>query len=115
MDDRELLCLRAFVQFISRHAANAVKKRSIVMKPNRMSITVLAIAFPLMFGVSVYAAEVKANWDKQCAKCHGADGKGQTKMGQKAGAKDYTDPKVQATIKDDQAFNAIKNGLKDKD
>jgi cytochrome c6 len=60
-------------------------------------------------------AEVKENWDKLCLKCHGADGKGQTKMGPKVGVKDFTDPKVQEDFKDDAAFKAIKEGLKDKD
>jgi cytochrome c553 len=36
-------------------------------------------------------------------------------MGKKLGAKDYTDPKVQDELKDDVAFKAIKEGLKDKD
>ncbi len=36
-------------------------------------------------------------------------------MGQKLGIKDYTDPKVQESFTDDQAFKAIKEGLKDKD
>ena len=36
-------------------------------------------------------------------------------MGKKLGAKDYTDPKVQEALKDDAAFKAIKEGLKDKD
>ena len=57
------------------------------------------------------AAEAKANWDKHCAKCHGVDGKGQTKMGKQAGAKDYTDPKVQAELKDDKAIKTIKEGF----
>jgi cytochrome c553 len=65
--------------------------------------------------MAVYAADAKENWDKDCAKCHGADGKGQTKMGQKLGIKDYTDAKVQDELKDDAAFKAIKEGLKDKD
>ena len=43
----------------------------------------------------------------------GADGKGQTKMGQKLGIHDYTDAKVQAGFTDDQAFKALKEGLKD--
>lgn len=50
-----------------------------------------------------------------CAKCHGADGKGQTKMGQKLGIKDLTDPKVQAELKDEDAIKAIKEGVKDKE
>lgn len=54
---------------------------------------------------------IKENYDKLCAKCHGADGSGKTKMGQKLGAKDYTDAKVQAELKDAAAVKAIKNGL----
>jgi cytochrome c553 len=61
------------------------------------------------------AADAKENWDKLCAKCHGADGKGETKMGQKLGVKDFTDSKVQDGIKDDAAFKAIKEGVKDKE
>ena len=61
------------------------------------------------------AATAQANWDDNCAKCHGADGKGQTKMGQKLGVKDFTDAKVQADLKDDAAIKAIKEGVKDKD
>jgi len=64
---------------------------------------------------NVAAADAKENWDKLCAKCHGADGKGQTRMGQKQGVKDYSDAKVQAEMKDDVAFKAIKEGVKDKD
>ena len=65
--------------------------------------------------LSASAADAKAMYEQDCAKCHGADGKGDTKMGKKMGAKDYTDPKVQAEMKDDAAFKAIKDGLKDAD
>jgi cytochrome c553 len=61
------------------------------------------------------AGDAKENYDKGCAKCHGADGKGQTKMGQKLGAKDYTDAKVQDALTDEAAFKATKEGFKDKD
>jgi len=61
------------------------------------------------------AGDVKENWEKACTKCHGADGKGQTKMGQKVGIKDLTDTKVQEAFTDEAAFKAIKEGLKDKD
>ncbi|MBI2924666.1 MAG: cytochrome c [Verrucomicrobia bacterium] len=64
---------------------------------------------------SVRAADVKENYDKNCAKCHGADGKGQTKMGQKLGIKDYTDPKVQAEMKDDKSLKSLKEGMKEGD
>ena len=65
--------------------------------------------------MSARAEEAKVTYDKQCAKCHGADGKGDTKMGKKVGVKDYTDPKVQAELKDAAAIKAIKEGLKDGD
>jgi cytochrome c553 len=64
---------------------------------------------------SLRAADAKAMYEEKCAKCHGSDGKGETKLGKKMGAKDYTDPKVQAELKDEAAFKAIKEGLKDKE
>jgi|ERR1035441_4660731 cytochrome c553 len=75
----------------------------------------LSIAIIAVSALSASAADAKANYESNCAKCHGADGKGQTKMGQKLGVKDYTDAKVQADLKDDAAIKAIKEGLKDKD
>src|SRR5437879_1766482 len=77
----------------------------------------LTITFGIMLGsaLSAGAADAKAIFEKDCAKCHGADGKGQTKMGQKLGCKDYSDAKVQADLKDDEATKAIKEGLKDKE
>ena len=74
------------------------------------------LLFVTMFGLaaalSAKAADAKENWDNLCAKCHGAEGKGDTKMGQKLGCKDFTDAKVQADMKDDAAAKAIKEGLK---
>ena len=64
---------------------------------------------------SASAADGKEIYEKDCAKCHGTDGKGQTKMGQKLGAKDYTDAKVQDALKDEAAIKATKDGFKDKD
>lgn len=71
----------------------------------------------LAFGSAMVAsaADAKENWEKQCAKCHGKEGKGDTKMGQKLGVKDLTDAKVQSELKDDDSFKAIKEGVKDKD
>ena len=63
--------------------------------------------------VSASAADVKENWDKNCAKCHGPDGKGDTKMGKKLEIKDFTDAKYQASLKDADMLKAIKEGVKD--
>ena len=72
---------------------------------------VLAVAA----AVSARADDAKDNWTNICAKCHGADGKGQTRMGQRLKVRDYTDAKVQSSFKDDEAFKAIKEGLKSTD
>jgi len=77
-----------------------------------LTITLTAFAIAAL---SAQAEDAKALYEKDCTKCHGADGKGQTKMGQKLAVKDYTDAKVQAEMKDDAAIKAIKEGLKDKD
>jgi mono/diheme cytochrome c family protein len=73
-------------------------------------ITVAACAAML---VSASAADVKEIWAKDCAKCHGPDGKGDTKMGKKLEIKDFTDAKYQASLKDDAMLKAIKDGVKD--
>lgn len=78
----------------------------------RLLLIVALMAIP---AVAVNAADAKAIYEKECAKCHGADGKGETKMGKKMGAKDYSSAKVQAELKDEAAIKAIKEGYKDKD
>jgi len=75
----------------------------------------ITLALLLLGSVSVRAADAKELWDKNCKKCHGEDGKGQTAMGKKAGAKDYTDAKVQGELKDDAMTKAIKEGVKKDD
>jgi cytochrome c553 len=75
-------------------------------------LTSLLLTIP---AATVFAGDVKEMYEKDCAKCHGSDGKGETKMGKKLGAKDYTDLAVQAALKDDAAFKATKEGLKDKE
>jgi cytochrome c551/c552 len=75
----------------------------------------LALAFSAAALMSASAGDVKEIFEKTCSKCHGPDGKGQTKMGQKFGIKDYTDAKVQSGFSDEEAFKALKEGLKDKE
>ena len=70
------------------------------------------MGFVLAGTLALSAADVKVNWDAQCAKCHGDDGTGKTKMGRKLKVKDYSDASVQAMMKDEDMFQAIKDGVK---
>lgn len=80
-------------------------KRSVIL-----TLVILGAAL-----ISAPAADVKETWEKSCAKCHGPDGKGETKLGKKAEVKDMTDAKWQAELKDDKAIKSVKEGIKDGD
>jgi len=76
-------------------------------------IVSLIISLFAASAVSLHAADAKANWDANCAQCHGKSGNADTKMGKTLNAKDLTDPKVQAEFSDAKATESIKNGVKD--
>lgn len=81
----------------------------------KKSTLLVLLALVTMAQAPCQAADAKPLWDKHCAKCHGADGKGDTKAGKKVEVKDMTDAKWQAAVKDDKAFKSIKEGMKDGD
>ena len=64
----------------------------------------LATPFAFADGAEIYG--------KKCASCHGKDGTGNTTMGKKKGARDYTDAAVQASFTDDEGIKAILEGVK---
>jgi len=82
------------------------------MKRTKFYLTILALAAST---VALTASDAGAIWEKTCQKCHGPDGKGNTKIGKKLEIKDMTDAKVQAAFTDEQATKALKEGLKDGD
>ena len=57
-----------------------------------------------------WAAGAAENYERHCAKCHGKDGKGQTRLGKRSGAPDFTDTARQAKLTDEDAFKGIKHG-----
>ena len=78
-------------------------------------LVMLIMAVGMAAAWSARAADAKENWKTHCVKCHGEEGKGDTKMGKKLGVKDYTDAKVQDAMKEDKMFKSVKEGIKDGD
>jgi mono/diheme cytochrome c family protein len=76
-------------------------------------IVTIIISLFAASAVSLRAADAKANWDANCAQCHGKSGAADTKMGKQLNAKDLTDAKVQAAFSDAKATESIKNGVKE--
>ena len=74
----------------------------------------LLAALPVITSAPLFAAEHSAeeNYKQHCVECHGRDGRSQTRLGRKSGAKDLTDKENQAKLTDEDAFNGIKNGRK---
>lgn len=81
----------------------------------KLALLAFPAAVAIAFTTNAMAADGKVVYAAQCAKCHGDDGKGGARMGQKLGARDYTDAAVQAAFTDEQAFKSIKEGLKKDD
>jgi mono/diheme cytochrome c family protein len=70
----------------------------------------LALAGPVQAEDAPDAAKL---WTKHCQSCHGPDGKGKTKMGEKLKVRDLTAADVKASLTQAKAAEAIKNGVKD--
>jgi mono/diheme cytochrome c family protein len=74
-------------------------------------ITVGALLFGGMAGLSTRADDASTIWNTNCTACHGKDGKGSTMMGRKLDIKDLTDAKVQSSFDDASATKTIKEGV----
>ncbi len=65
---------------------------------------------------SLRAATGAELYAEHCTKCHGEDGKGGTKMGEKVGLKsDLSDAKAQEKMKDEDIVKVIREGVKEKE
>ena len=80
---------------------------------NKSASTILAVIS--LAASTAFAASAVETWNDVCAKCHGADGKGQTKVGKKLHVLDYSDGAVQAKLKDADLAKAIAYGVKEGD
>ena len=70
-----------------------------------------ALVLPPLLAVERTAQE---NFKEHCVECHGRDGKSQTRLGKKSGAKDLSDKANQTKLSDEDVFKTIKGGRKNK-
>lgn len=76
-----------------------------------MKIPAVLIALLTLAASASFAATAEENYKSHCAKCHGADGKGQTTIGKKLKLADYTTAEAQAGFTDAEATEVITNGI----
>ncbi len=73
----------------------------------------IVMAATLLIVAAAPRAEEKADgaeiYKSKCSMCHGMDGKGFPALK----TPDFTDPKWQASVKDSDILNVVKNGKKD--
>jgi len=80
-----------------------------------LMIAAVAAAALMLGSTAAVAADAAALWSKNCASCHGADGKGKTKMGEKLQVRDLTDPAVKAKLNKTNVTESMTKGVKAKD
>lgn len=83
------------------------------MKTTLQRTLPLVMLFALLATSPLFAVDAATRWKKDCASCHGDNGRGDTKKGRKYLINDLTDASFQAKFTDEEAANSIKLGLKD--
>lgn len=71
------------------------------------------LALVLIASSFTNAAEPPATWTQHCVRCHGENGKGETKMGRKLKIRDLTLEKTQRRLTDAEVTELIATGYKD--
>ena len=82
------------------------------MKASFQHLTACAAVAALAAAGAAFAATAADNYDTHCAKCHGPDGKGQTKMGKKLEVRDMTTEAYKKQFDEAKAVKVLKEGIK---
>ena len=93
----------------------------------KLGTTILSVSL-LAAAMTLAAAQARAEdapaggamdtpplWKKNCASCHGEDGKGETKAGKTKKVKNLTDPEVRAKFDREKMIKTTKEGIKGDD
>ena len=75
------------------------------------SLSVFSTALALLAAPALFAATAAANFEEYCAKCHGLDGKAQTKMGKKMQVRDMTTETYKKEYDNAKATEVIAKGI----
>jgi mono/diheme cytochrome c family protein len=78
-------------------------------------VVMVALGTILVLAGTVLAADGAALWDKNCASCHGKDGKGDTKASKLTKVRDLTSAEVRGTLNRDTAAQTVQEGVVDKE
>lgn len=82
------------------------------MKPLFKHLIALGAVVSLIAAGSAIAASAADNFENHCARCHGADGKGQTKVGKKLNVRDMTTEAYKKEFDEAKALASLKEGIK---
>lgn len=77
----------------------------------RLLLCCVALAWGVATAADVLADETRELWDKNCASCHGPDGKGKTKSGRMLKVDDLTAAAVRAEFDREVMVKSIKEGI----
>ncbi len=69
--------------------------RSMCATLERLLFSVLILAAAVVWTSTLAAQDTASLYKSKCAACHGADGKGDTALGKRFGARDFASPQVQ--------------------
>jgi cytochrome c553 len=99
----------------SRSGSRTGASRIRTALPVAIALVAMVAASPVLAADEAAAIDTAKLWAKHCQSCHGADGKGKTKAGEKAHVKDLTAADVKSGLTRQKAIDAMKNGVKEKD
>ena len=73
-------------------------------------VSVLAAGAFSSSATSGHAPDAASLYNRQCAKCHGRDGRSKTARGRSTHSRDLTSSEWQDNVSDERIYNSISNG-----